>query len=35
MLLLISLAFFYFRKAEAACVAMEEQENGKQKSTTM
>ena len=35
MLLLISLAFFYFRNAEAACVAMEEQKNGKQKSTTM
>ena len=35
MLLLISLAFFYFRKAETACVPMEEQQKGKQKYTTI
>ena len=33
MLLLISLAFFYFRNAETACVPMEEQQKGKQKYT--
>ena len=35
MLLLISLAFFYFRNAETACVPMEEQQKGKQKHTTI
>ena len=35
MLLLISLAFFYFRNAETACVLMEEQQKGKQKCTTI
>ena len=35
MLLLFSLAFFYFRNAETACVLMEEQKKGKQKYRTV